>query len=143
FLLCAAPLCRRAGRRTEGAPLVADDRQVKRMVEARFVAALLASGGDGRIELRSGANTNQYGASPFPRSVRAYASSTANDVALAAFEHLHDVLSGWPQDFAHSPDFYRASLEQLRARIRQSWMLADDVEIAFAASGTDLEYLPL
>ncbi len=113
------------------------------MVEARFVAALLASGGDGRIELRSGANTNQYGASPFPRSVRAYASSTANDVSLAAFEHLHDVLSGWPQDFAHSPDFYRASLEQLRTRIRQSWMLADEVEIAFAASGTDLEYLPL
>ena len=64
------------------------------MVEARFVAALLASGGDGRIELRSGANTNQYGASPFPRSVRAYASSTANDVSLAAFEHSH-ALAPW------------------------------------------------
>lgn len=113
------------------------------MVEGRFLAALLASGGDGRIELRSGANTNQYGASPFPRSVRAYASSTASDVSLGAFEHLHDVLATWPQDFAHNPEHYRTSLEQLRARIRRSWALADGVEIAFAASGTDLEYLPL
>lgn len=113
------------------------------MVESRFLAGLLASGGDGRIALRRGANTNQYGASPFPRSVRAYASSTANDISAPAFEHLCGTLAALAGDDLHCPDWYAATLDEVRNRIRASWDLPTTTEIAFAASGTDLEYLPL
>jgi hypothetical protein len=73
--------------------------------------------------------------------VLAYASSTANDVSAAAFAHAEGVLAGMdaPLDGAG----YAERLEAMRGRIRAAYSLGDEVEIVFAPSGTDLEYVGL
>lgn len=108
-----------------------------------FLSRLLASGGDRRIAVPSGGNVNVYGASPFPRAILGYAASTANDISEPAFSHLAGVVETWPAGAALSGEHYAAQLEELRARIRAAYALGEDIEIAFAPSGTDLELLAL
>ncbi len=71
----------------------------------------------------------------------AYASSTANDISAAAFAHV-EALQG-----ALGPDpggpVYARRLEAMRGRIRRAYGVADEVDIVFAPSGTDLEYVAL
>lgn len=98
--------------------------------------ALLSSGGDARTALDPKSGLNKYYSAPYPRRTMAYASSTANDLSPDAFEHLRGVLS------AGLPD-YAAHLDSLRARITSAYELGEDVEIVFAPSGTDLEYVAL
>ncbi len=98
--------------------------------------ALLSSGGDARISLDHGSGLNKYFSAPYPRRTLAYASSTANDVSPEAFAYLREVLAGGLAT-------YEAQLESLRARIRAAYDLSNDVEVVFAASGTDLEYVGL
>ena len=113
------------------------------MQRSNFVSRMLTSGGDRRIRIPAGGNANQYGSSPYPRSTLAYASSTANDISLAAFAHLETCVASWPDAAAGDPAFYGEMLELLRARVRWSWQLDGGVEIVFAPSGTDLEYVAL
>jgi hypothetical protein len=108
-----------------------------------FLSLLLTSGGDRRIAVPRGGNTNVYGASPYPRSILGYASSTANDISLAAFRHLSDRLSQCPADSLVDGARYAAALETFRTRLRDAWRLPDDTAIIFAPSGTDLEYVAL
>lgn len=108
-----------------------------------FIARLLTSGGDARIVTPPGQDTNIYGASPFPRDVAAYASSTANDISREAFAHLEAVTTGWPRGQAISGDEYARALASLRQRLRALLGLGGDTRIAFAPSGTDLEYIAL
>lgn len=100
------------------------------------VIALMQSGGDARIVLDPLSGLNRYMSSPYPRKVVAYASSTANDVGEAAFAHACFRLGEEQLSFGEA-------LEALRARIRAAYGVADDQPIAFAASGTDLEYIAL
>lgn len=113
------------------------------MTAASFVSRLLTLGGDRRIQVREGHNTNQYGSSPFPRATLSYASSTANDISLPAFEHLSHLLSRWPQNAMSDPAFYADSLEGLRHRFREAFGCGASTEVVFAPSGTDLEYVAL
>ena len=108
-----------------------------------FIARMLTSGGDRRIRVPAGANTNIYGASPFPRAMMAYAASTANDISLQAFQHLSVTASAWPTSEPMSGSTYRRALEGLRRRIRNAYRLDDTTDIVFAPSGTDLEYVAL
>lgn len=101
--------------------------------EGLRIAEVLSTGGDARIILDPVRHTNRYYAAPYPQGVLAYASSTANDISADAFDHLRTVVDA----------DYGAALDGLRARIRVAYGLADDVEIVFAASGTDLEYVAL
>ena len=55
-------------------------------------APIMASGGDGRIDLDPATGLNRYFSAPRPSEVLAYASSTANDVSAAAFAHVERVL---------------------------------------------------
>lgn len=98
--------------------------------------ALLSSGGDARITLDPESGLNRYFSAPYPRQTMAYASSTANDMSEDAFAHLRGVLAAGLQA-------YDAQLESLRARIRAAYQLGDDVDVVFAPSGTDLEYVAL
>lgn len=111
-------------------------------MSAQFLSRMLASGGDGRIAIPRGANTNLYGASPFPRSTLGYASSTANDISLDAFGHLERVVASWPPG---GPDAegYADRLDAMRQRIRTVFGLDHSIDIVFAPSGTDLEYVAL
>ena len=104
---------------------------------------LLASGGDARISVPGGANTNLYGASPFPRETLGYAASTANDISLSAFEHLQRLITGWPAGALLSARAYAVHLDLLRSRIRHAYGLDRKIDIVFAPSGTDLEYVAL
>lgn len=90
-----------------------------------------------------GGNVNAYGASPFPRAILGYAASTANDVSEPAFAHLARVVETWPADAVLSGEDYAERLELLRARIRAAYALDAGIEIAFAPSGTDLEFFVL
>lgn len=113
------------------------------MTAANFVSRLLTLGGDRRICVKPGQNTNQYGSSPYPRSTLGYASSTANDISLPAFEHLTAKMDDWPALATSDGAFYTAELESLRARLRTSWKLPAPTDLVFAPSGTDLEYVAL
>ena len=47
---------------------------------------VLASGGDGRIDLDPVTGLNRYHSAPRPSALLAYASSTANDISADAFD---------------------------------------------------------
>ena len=105
-------------------------------VEAVELIEALSCGGDARITLDPVSGLNRYFSAPYPRKTLAYASSTANDMSPGAFAHL---LAMQAEGF---PD-YSAWLEQIRARIRAAYRLGSDIDVVFAPSGTDLEYVAL
>jgi hypothetical protein len=102
---------------------------------------LMTAGGDARIVLRPETGLNRYHSAPRPSSVLAYASSTANDISAAAFAHVESRLAETGPDL--SGPAYADRLEALRGRIRRAYAVADEVDIVFAPSGTDLEYVGL
>jgi hypothetical protein len=101
----------------------------------------MTTGGDARIVLDPGTGLNRYHSAPRPSAVLAYASSTANDISASAFGHVEAVLAGIGPEL--SGPSYADRLEALRGRIRQAYSLPPDVDIVFAPSGTDLEYVAL
>ncbi len=103
--------------------------------------ALMTTGGDARIVLRPDTGLNRYYSAPRPSGVLAYASSTANDISAPAFAHVQALLDRIGPDL--SGRAYAERLEALRARIRSAYAVADEVDIVFAPSGTDLEYVAL
>lgn len=106
-------------------------------------AMLLTQGGDGRIRIDPATGLNQYFAAPRPSDTIAYASSTANDISAAAFDHICRRLAVLAPDLVLSADGYADALEVLRDRIRGAYRLGQDVDVIFAPSGTDLEYVGL
>ncbi|MEA3037965.1 MAG: hypothetical protein QOE79_478 [Sphingomonadales bacterium] len=111
------------------------------MRELSEASRLMTTGGDERLVLRDGTGLNKYHSAPRPSAVLAYASSTANDISAAAQAHVDGVVAelGGELDGAG----YQAPLEGLRARLRRAYALPDQVDIVFAPSGTDLEYVCL
>ena len=103
--------------------------------------ALMTTGGDARIVLRPETGLNRYHSAPRPSGVLAYASSTANDISAAAFAHVEAILAQAGPSLSGSA--YAARLEALRGRIRRAYSVPDEVDIVFAPSGTDLEYVAL
>ncbi|WP_394700103.1 hypothetical protein [uncultured Parasphingorhabdus sp.] len=102
----------------------------------------MSSGGDARITMDPATGLNRYHSSPWPRDIIAYASSTANDISKAAFAHVQSVLAKHGQRIS-DPEFYQERLEHLRHTIRTAYDLPQTVQVAFAPSGTDLEYIAL
>ena len=109
-------------------------------------AVLMSAGGDDRITLDEQSGLNSYGCAPEPIRAISYSSSTASSISAAAYAHAHSVhhqlrlavAAGESEGAA-----YTRFLRSARARIRKVYELAADVDIAFGASGTDLEYLAL
>ncbi|HYI47736.1 MAG TPA: hypothetical protein VEX35_04650 [Allosphingosinicella sp.] len=102
---------------------------------------LMTTGGDARIVLRPETGLNLYHSAPRPSGVLAYASSTANDVSAPAFAHVEALLAELGPDLSGRD--YAERLEALRGRIRLAYSVADEIDIVFAPSGTDLEYVAL
>jgi hypothetical protein len=78
----------------------------------------------------------------------AYSSSTANTISAAAFNTvraLHHVLGERVRHGEAPSQVYAQSLQNLRQRLRGVYGIrpADDIDIAWAPSGTDLELLVL
>lgn len=102
----------------------------------------MTRGGDARITLDHETGLNRYASAPFPREVLAFASSTANDLS-------HDADAWLSQRFADGAGHlvqgaaYAACLDDLRGMIRRAYGLGRDIDVFFAPSGTDLEYVAL
>jgi len=110
-------------------------------VDKPDAAQLMTQGCDARIILDPETGLNRYYSAPRPRDILAYASSTANDISAAAYARVEQVLAevgGKP-----SAQVYAERLEAMRGRIRAAYGVPDDVEIVFAPSGTDLEFVAL
>jgi selenocysteine lyase/cysteine desulfurase len=112
-------------------------------IDLAFLARMITAGGDRRIWVPAGSDVNIYGASPFPREMLGLSASTANDISIGAFAHLQRVVAQWEPGHALDGAAYAAALETLRARIRKAYALHESVNIVFAPSGTDLEYVAL
>jgi hypothetical protein len=108
-------------------------------VTAPSLTELMTTGGDARILLNPETGLNRYFSAPRPSEVLAYASSTANDISAAAFAHLKGLGIGADVDGRS----YGRALESLRGRLRRAYSVAADVDVVFAPSGTDLEYVAL
>ena len=109
-------------------------------------ATLMSAGGDDRITLDEQSGLNSYGCAPEPVRAISYSSSTASSVSAPAYAHAHAVhhqlrlaVAGGEGEEAA----YTRFLRNARSRIRRVYGLENDVDVAFGASGTDLEYLAL
>ncbi|HEX8400606.1 MAG TPA: hypothetical protein VF628_02775 [Allosphingosinicella sp.] len=112
-------------------------------VSQALATRLMTEGGDARIRLDPTSGLNRYFSAPRPSGVLAYASSTANDISPGAFAHvLQQAVLIAPEGDMSGADYAR-QLERLRSRIRAAYAIASDVDIVFAPSGTDLEYVAL
>lgn len=129
--------------KADEAPMRPGHRQLSNLSLADAAADLLTRGGDARIVIDPATGLNQYFSSPRPANVTAYASSTANDISAPAFNHVCETLARIAPGLLISPDAYAEALDGLRSQIRSSYNLGNDVEIVFAPSGTDLEYVGL
>jgi hypothetical protein len=103
----------------------------------------MTEGGDARLHLDATTGLNRYHSAPRPSDVLAYASSTANDISADAFAHVKAAMKELAPGGEFTSKAYAAHLEQLRRRIRQAYSIPHDVEIVFAPSGTDLEFVAL
>lgn len=106
------------------------------------LARLMTQGGDARIVLDPQTRLNRYSSGPYPRAVLALASSTANDLSADAAAYLAETYGNDAQRL-NDATHYAAALEANRAQIKAAYQLADDIDIFFAPSGTDLEYVAL
>lgn len=109
-------------------------------------AELMSAGGDDRITLDEQSGLNSYGCAPEPIRAISYSSSTASSISAPAYAHAHAVhhqlrLAVAQGETEHAS--YTRFLGSARSRIRRVYGLASDVDVAFGASGTDLEYLAL
>jgi hypothetical protein len=108
-------------------------------VTASDPTRLMTTGGDARIVLDPATGLNRYFSAPRPSDVLAYASSTANDISADAFAHVAALgIRG-----GLSAAAYDESLEGLRRRLRADYSVPREVDVVFATSGTDLEYVAL
>jgi hypothetical protein len=103
---------------------------------AADLIATLSSGGDARIVLDPESGLNRYLSAPYPRRMLAFASSTANDISAAAFEHL------LTQQTGNSPP-YAEQLAGLGRRVLAAYGVTCAASVVFAPSGTDLEFVAL
>lgn len=102
----------------------------------------MTRGGDARIVLDRVSGVNRYFSTPYPRDVLAFASSTANDLSADA----HAYLAARFGEEAHRlerGDAYAAMLDTLREEVCEAYAIGGDIDIFFAPSGTDLEYVGL
>lgn len=103
----------------------------------------MTDGGDERILMDPQTGLNRYLTLPRPQALIAYSSSTANFISAPAMAEVQRRAMELAPNFTLQPDDYAQALNQLRDQLRKSWQIPASVDIVFAASGTDLEYVGL
>ena len=102
----------------------------------------MTRGGDARIVLDPETGVNRYFSAPRPRDVLALASSTANDLSADAHSYLCGRFASGAGELADGTA-YADFLDDMRDEIRAAYDLGGEIDIFFAPSGTDLEYVAL
>jgi hypothetical protein len=103
----------------------------------------MTDGGDERILIDPVTGLNRYMTAPRPQNLIAYSSSTANFISGPAMAEVQRRMLELAPGFVLEPAAYARALDALRMRLRKSWQVPPTVDIVFAASGTDLEYVGL
>jgi len=106
------------------------------------LADWMTRGGDARIVLDPKTGLNRYFSAPVPSDMLAFASSTANDLSPEAYAYLRERFASGAGSLGKGPA-YAHFLDDMRAEIRAAYRLGSEVDIFFAPSGTDLEYVGL
>ena len=107
------------------------------------LSIIMTDGGDERILIDPATGLNRYLTVPRPQALIAYSSSTANFISQPAMAEVRRRVLELAPGFVLAPDAYAHALDELRLRLRKSWNVPTSVDIVFAASGTDLEYVGL
>lgn len=105
---------------------------------------LLAQGGDARLALDPGTGLNKYGCSPSPVTARLdFASSTASIISEPAYAEASALRDRLARSALPPAAAYGRELDQLRADLVRLNGLSglSGLQIAFAASGTDLHLM--
>ena len=103
---------------------------------------LLASGGDTRLELNPRTGRNRYECWPRPHTAIPFGSCTSSSVSergYAAAQAAHHAICRASDSRAAANEYANF----VRHRLRELLTLPDDVDIALAPSGTDVEMLAL
>lgn len=107
---------------------------------------LLVDGGDPRIALDRRFGVNRYGCGPLPApELMCLASSTASPISERAYartEHAREQLMHAAIGLG-VPEALDRRTEEMRSELRTELLLAEDVEIVFAPSGTDAQLTAL
>lgn len=103
----------------------------------------LTSGGREAIAINPAKGLNTYFVPATPLAELDYASSFANCITPGALASAQRVLSDFAPTFDPDGSDYATQLEKLRLRLRECYGLPHSVDIVFAASGADAEYVPL
>jgi hypothetical protein len=123
--------------------LAIDQKSLNEDMLADAAMLLMTGGGDERILLDPATGLNRYLVAPKPMKAMAYSSSTANSLSPAAMSEVCRKLAQIAPGFLLTESGYELGLESIRTRLRQTWKLPESVDIVFASSGTDLEYVGL
>jgi hypothetical protein len=110
-----------------------------RLLVARPLEELLASGGDGRLTLNAGRNS--YGCTPFPRSALLdFGSSTASSISQRAYARVQAAQAQmWLDATQNDPlEVFGDYMEEARHALRRH-LGAAGAEVVFAPSGTDAQ----
>jgi hypothetical protein len=103
---------------------------------------LLASGGDTRLELNPRTGRNRYECGPRPCAAVPFGSCTSSTVSARGYEaaqRAHHMICSAADSRVAANEFANF----VRRRLHELLTLPDDVDIALAPSGTDVEMLAL
>lgn len=103
----------------------------------------LASGGREALAVDDAKGLNGFFVPTSPSTDLDYGSSFASVISPAAFAAVQRLLADFAPSFELDAADYATQLEKLRLRLRESYGLPHSVDIAFAASSADAEYVAL
>jgi hypothetical protein len=114
--------------------------------ELPSTAELLIEGGDTRIALGSDGISNKYGCTPFPDpGLLSFGSSTASVISAAAFSAANRLREkiALASSIESPAKTYSRELNRIRPELKALCGVTDlpDLDIVFAASGTDLHLI--
>lgn len=103
----------------------------------------LTQGGGTSIQIDEASGLNAFHVAAAPISDPSYASSFANSISVGAFASVQRLFADFDAPYDIAGRDYGTQLEKLRLRIRDSYSLPHSVDIVFAASSVELEYVAL
>lgn len=108
--------------------------------------ALIASGGDSRLDLSAGRMANRYGCRYEPEpGLLAAGSCTGSTISGQAFDAVRDASATIPSDPGQLADWADRTCRSIRDRLASHFVGAAtaSTDVLLTPSGTDAEYVPL
>lgn len=107
------------------------------------VATCLTQGGGPALIVDPASGMNAFHVGTGPATGLNYGSTFSNSISPAALASVHRTLERFAPSFEISDHGYATELEKLRLRLRDCYRLPHSVDIVFATSFQDLDYVAL